>query len=634
MYELFGAKNDIPSPEDLELISKLDNKGKYLVEDLYKIFSYKKPKAYKLFIDKTNTIQTDEEKVIIDLILIIQKYNKALSERMSLYQEKNNENKFFSSAYKSFKINSDLFKEENSSNNLFNGLLTKYEEKNRIFNTKFIKSNIFNQCGLLPTTKKQNIDFFEAEIQKNGQNSYKSIKSIRFIEKLYEQIEKISKKLTLSQAKQSLMNDENEKLEKKAKYLYKLNQYRVQKIEINNNLEEIKILKDLLEIANNNYKRIMKDLKIKKNIKNRKIKLSKFKNTNKSKEENNVQIEPFNVYENKYINEKNDEVNIEGKNDNKEKNSENKNFIKLKSFQIPNKYYKTSSLERTNGINLNKEATLSTGFNFNNNNIKSTKTFYKSIHKNNINNLSSFTTSNKSNKNILTPKEFNTLSRNNSHITFTNKVNNLNNLTSKNIMNKTFKILKKNSSEKNINQSNSAADILTPKISIPKLIQRQYEFNKQKSLNKKSKNIKEIKSPRKEQKMSKIDLYLMRRKKVPDIYEELKNYKNLLSTTRKNDAQKARKLFLQLYDKKIIDFINEKNSTLELYNSYCKMKDSIERCHGPERIYRKYKNNISVELKDKIGKSIDQDNELKNKYYDFMQMVIKKKLGEDENKFI
>jgi hypothetical protein len=39
-------------------------------------------------------------------------------------------------------------------------------------------------------------------------------------------------------------------------------------------------------------------------------------------------------------------------------------------------------------------------------------------------------------------------------------------------------------------------------------------------------------------------------------------------------------------------------------------------------------------LKDKIWKSIDQDNELRNKYYDFMQMVIKKKLGEDENKFL
>ena len=633
MYELFGAKNDIPSPEDLELISKLDNKGKNLVEDLYKIFSYKKPKTYKLFIDKAYTIQSDEEKVIIDLILIIKKYNKALSERMNLYQEKNNENKFFSSAYKSFKTNSDLFKEENSSNNLFNGLITKYEEKNRIFNSKFFKSNIFNQCGLLPTTKKQNIDFFEAEIQKNGQNSYKSIKSIRFIEKLYEQIEKISQKLTLSQAKQSLRNEENEKLEKKAKYLYKLNQYRVQKKEINDNMEEIKILKELLEIANTNYQRIMKELKIKKNNKNRKIKLSKFKDSNKSKEENKVQIKPFNVFENKNIDEKKDEMNIEGKNDTKDKNSKNKNFIKLKSFQIQNKYYRTSSLERSNGINLNKEATLSTGFNFNNDNIKNIKTFYKDIHKNNINNLNSFTTSNKSNKSLLTPKA-DTLSHNNSHITFTNMVNNLNNLTNKNIMNKTFRILKYNTSEKNIHQSNSAADIQTPKINIPKLFQKQYEFTKQNSINKKSSKFKKIKSPRKEQKMSKVDLYIMRKKKVPYIYEELKNFRNLLSVTKKNDAQKAQNLFLQLYDKKNIDYINEKNSTLELYNSYCKIKESIERCHGPERIFRKYRNNISVELKDKIWKSIDQDNELKNKYYDFMQMVIKKKLGEDENQFI
>ena len=635
MYELFGAKNDIPSPGDLELLSKLDNKGKYLVEDLYKIFSYKKPKEYKSFIDKKNSIETDEEKVIVDLIKIIQKYNKVLSERMSLYQEKNNENKFFSSCYKSFKTNSDLFKEANSSNNLINGLITKYEQKNRIFNTKFFKSNIFNQCGLLPTTKKQNIDFFEAEIQKNGQNSYKSIKSIRFIEKLYEQIEKISQKLTLSQAKQSLRNEENEKLEKKANLLYKMNQYRVYKKEINDSMEEIKMLKELLEIANTHYQRIMEELKIKKNSKNRKKQLSKFKNKHKSNEENDVKIKPYNEIENKYMDEKKDGINIERKNDIKDKNSENKSLIKLNNFQKPNKYYRTSSLENFYGLNFNKETTLSTGFNFNNtNNLKKPKTFYKKIDKNNINNFSSFTTSNRSKKNILTPKDFNSFIRNNSHITFTSMVNKLNNLNSKNIMNKTFKILKFNKSDKNIIQSNSQADMLTPKINIPKLFQRQYEFPKEISSNKKRAKLKKIKSPRKEQKMSKADLYLMRTKKVPEIYEQLKNYRNLLSVTKKNDAQKANQLFLLLYDKKNIDFINEKNSTLELYNSYCKMKESIERCHGPERIFRKYRNNISVELKDKIGKSIDQDNELKNKYYDFMQMVIKKKLGEDENNFL
>jgi hypothetical protein len=381
----------------------------------------------------------------------------------------------------------------------------------------------------------------------------------------------------------------------------------------------------------------MKELKIKKKIKNRKKQLSKFKNSNKSKEENDVQIEPYNEFENKYMDKKKDGINIERKNDIKDKNSENKSLINLNNFQKAKKYYRTSSLENFNLLNFNKETTLSTGFNFNNrNNLKKPKTFYKKIDKNNINNFSSFTTSNRSKKNILTPKDFNTFSRNNSHNTFTSLVNKLNNLTSKNMMNKTFKILKYNKSDKNIIQSKSTskADILTPKINIPKLFQRQYEFPKEISSNKKRAKLKKIKSPRKEQKMSKADLYLMRKKKVPEVYEQLKNYRNLLSVTKKNDAQKANQLFLLLYDKKNIDFINEKNSTLELYNSYCKMKESIERCHGPERIFRKYRNNISVELKDRIGKSIDQDNELKNKYYDFMQMVIKKKLGEDENKYL
>ena len=36
-------------------------------------------------------------------------------------------------------------------------------------------------------------------------------------------------------------------------------------------------------------------------------------------------------------------------------------------------------------------------------------------------------------------------------------------------------------------------------------------------------------------------------------------------------------------------------------------------------------------LKKKIGKSNDQDDELKSKYFDFMQMIIKKKIEDDDN---
>ena len=124
----------------------------------------------------------------------------------------------------------------------------------------------------------------------------------------------------------------------------------------------------------------------------------------------------------------------------------------------------------------------------------------------------------------------------------------------------------------------------------------------------------------------------MRKKKIPDIYEELKNYKNLLSISKKNknNSQRMRveHLFSQLYE---IQNLNKQTAPIELYNSYYNMKESIEKCHGPDIIYRKFKNNMHESLRHKIGRSIDQDDELKNKYYDFMQMIIKKKIEDEEN---
>ena len=129
----------------------------------------------------------------------------------------------------------------------------------------------------------------------------------------------------------------------------------------------------------------------------------------------------------------------------------------------------------------------------------------------------------------------------------------------------------------------------------------------------------------------------MRKKKIPDIYEELKNYKNLLSISKKNknNSQRMRveHLFSQLYDKNKIQNLNKQTAPIELYNSYYNMKESIEKCHGPDIIYRKFKNNMHESLRHKIGRSIDQDDELKNKYYDFMQMIIKKKIEDVFNNF-
>ena len=645
MYETFNSKRGIPNHEDLELLSKLDDKGKYLLEDLYKIFSFKKPKTYKLYVQKINYTPSEEEKIIIDLILIIKKYNEALSKKKASYHLKNEENKYFAEGYKGFKLfNKELFgKEEDSSKNLLEEIINKYEKKHMVFNQKFLNSNIFNRCGLLPTTKKQAIDFFESEIQINGQNNYKSIKSIRFIEKLYEQIERISKKLTLNQAKNSFMNLENKKKEKKSEYLYKLNKYKIQKKEIDNDKEEIKILKELLDIANINYQRIIEELNIK-NSKDKKKKLVKIKSKNKKHKNSEIidskSISIIQNIENENKNKENED--IFNNSQYKENKNIKKNFVKLKTINVSDRYYKTSSLEKFNGLNLVNNKTTSTGFN----NTTKNNTFYDiQRNTNNLNNINRSYRSIKSKIN-LSSNQLKAFSHNNMTNSFSNISNN--NINENNInyyMNKTSskmsfhfnKLIKNKNSNINSNsQPNIINNFLTPKINGTNSLDNQFDKTlKYKNFNfyKKKSNLKKIKVVSKEPKIDKFELYLIRRKNVPEIYEELKNLKNVLNISKKNNIQKLKinQLFMKLYNKNRIESLNKDNAPKELFNSYCNMKESIEKCHGPERLYRKYKNKLNLNMKNKIVISLDQDKELKNKYYEFMKMIIKKKINENEN---
>ena len=226
MYEI---NDNIPTHEDLKLLSKLDDKGKYLLEDLHKIFSYRKPKAYKLYVEKINYIPKDDEKAIMDLILIIQKYNRILAKKMAEYEEKKKENQYFSFFYDGMKyFNKDL-KSITSSTNLMGNLLSQYEKRHIKFDSKFLNRNMFNQSGLLPFTEKETFNFFDSEIQKNGQNSPKSIKSIKFIEKLYDFIDNIAKRFTLRNTKMKIENEKIKSQEKRAQYLARINIYKLKK---------------------------------------------------------------------------------------------------------------------------------------------------------------------------------------------------------------------------------------------------------------------------------------------------------------------------------------------------------------------------------------------------------------------
>ena len=680
MYEI---NDDYPSPEDLKLLANLDDKGRVLIDDLFKVFSYRKPKEYKLYVDKYDYTPKDDEKekAIMDLILIIKKYNQILSKNMAYFEEKKKENKYFAFLYEGMKFfNSDLCgKEANSSTNLLGNLISKYEKKHLTFDSKFLTRNIFKKSGLLPLTNKQTLEFFDSEVQKNGPNSIKALKSIKFIERLYEIVAKMAKRIAISNTSMKIENQMKMR-EKRAEYLARVNRYKLQKKEIHDDMEEIKKIKELINIANKNYERILNELSRSKS-KKKKVKIKNKKNKSKSKSRSKSK--------NNEIEENEDKINEESININKSKdknletnknktvdNYDNKNnFVKIsrdEEKEIKNKFFKLKkihSLERYNktsldafkGLNLlNNRMTASTGFNDFNRTLSKNNTFYNP----NMNKLNKLNKINLNLGNDTTKKMkfqqiggFKNTTRNDKKF-FTNLRNN-NLINIRDNMNKTSthifqsnnliksksdypsiipnykpqsistKHANKNLLKKDILEKNNLKDI-NENINDEKSHDNNGENATIRKLVKRKTN---IKNKKREKSIDKVELYYIRKQKIPAIYEELKSYKNILSIARKNNSQSMRieQLFSELYDKKKIRNINGQKAPKELYNSYYNMKESIERCHAPETIYRKYKSNMGDSLKKKIGKSNEQDDELKSKYFNFMQMIIKKKIEDDEN---
>ena len=647
---MYDIKIDCPTNEDLKLLSRLNEKGKYLLQDLKKILSYK-PKEYKSYTDGRNNGPNNNEKYIMDLYLIIQKYNKTLEKKMSHYEEKKGENRFFTFLYNGMKLfnNNDLKGKEDihSTNYIMGNLIPKYEKKHISLDSKFLNRNIFSQSGLLPFTQKQIIKFFDEEIQNNGPNSYKSIKSIKFIEKLYDQIERISKRYTIYYNR----NNHNLKIKQEEKK-EELNNFINQKKEIQNDIEDIKILKELINIANSNYQKIIKELNSsskKKKLKNKNLNFSKDKYIikNKNININSKENKDINNQQNIYNNKKtygNKEINLDEKNKNNNNNKENIEIKQIKKnnfIKIKNRYNRTSSIETFNRFNLlNNRMTESTNF-FDFNKTLSKYNIYNNSNNNITLNLNKIKFNNKSDKEILPSFKRNSRNHNNKNLSVLNN-NNINNNTIDKIdkKNKTtfnFFYYNKNNGNSSIN-SNLKSDRINNynfKTKSFNSLEKKNESNSTQCKPKKKININLTKKnfyQKNEKKLDKVESLLIRKKKIPAIYEELKSCKNLLRiSNNSNKNSRLEQIFSELYGKELIKLFNERKAPKELYNSYYNMKESIERCHAPETIFKKYRSNMEESLKKKIAKSNDQDDELKNKYYDFMQMIIKKKLENDED---
>ena len=137
-------KENIPSKKDIELMNKLKDKGFYLLNDLKKVFSYKIPEKYSVYVPNLDYSLEKDKKVILDIIFSIQKYNRLFDKLMKEYEEKKEENKNFDLLYEGYKdFNDDLCgKKANNTNNLVGNLINKYERKHITFNSQFLQKNI------------------------------------------------------------------------------------------------------------------------------------------------------------------------------------------------------------------------------------------------------------------------------------------------------------------------------------------------------------------------------------------------------------------------------------------------------------------------------------------------------------
>ena len=68
----------IPSKEDLKLLSNLSIQGENIIEDLYKIFSYHRPKEYKIYVELIKYNPLDKNKIFIDINQVLIEGNTLL----------------------------------------------------------------------------------------------------------------------------------------------------------------------------------------------------------------------------------------------------------------------------------------------------------------------------------------------------------------------------------------------------------------------------------------------------------------------------------------------------------------------------------------------------------------------------
>ena len=583
-----------PSNEDLKLLQNLKIKDEHIFENLYKIFSYHRPKDYQIYNENIKNYPLAKDKIYLYFITKLQKYEQHFKNKKELFQNIAQRNRNFYKSYMNKKFGGKSVTSK-TCRELLNNLLPKYEKKHMTFDEKYLKKNIFNKSGLLTHNLKQSLDFFDDEIRTFGINNSKSVKYVKFFKKLNDIIQNTYDRKTINNYLSIYANKDEELFQLKQERILKANLEKAKRKEINIDKKEIKKLKKLIENLNNRKSENQKSKRENVIYSNKEI--GKVK-----KNENNIRL-----------------INLVKKGKFEEKDLDNK--FSLRNFNKQSRSFFSDLTNYTNNTTFfNNRNTTSTGYGETKNNINHYN-FY-SFHDDLLNKLNNNKL--KKEKEQLIFKSLaikrRTLSRNKLNISlfpFIPKINEQDNL----INLKTYLSL---------NNTPNTVKMLKSSSSVPLILNLDSKRQNNNIHVSEEKKVGPIK--KKKLKGEKMNIIDEQRKKIPLLYEHLKKTKNVLYLKKKDLAQSSKTydLLNNIYSKQKTLNLDSKKAPKELYNSYYNMSVAIDRNIQTTDVFKKYKMMLNKNTEQNLELSRKQDEKLKTSHLDLVYTLINQRPVEED----
>ena len=235
-------------------------------DSLIQLLEMKKKKPItlnpKIIKDKTK-FDKSENKVALEGVKIIQESYNTFVNNINNYNERKENNEFFTNKFKKYKslANKDKIEVIEKNKLIFGNLLRAYEDKGINFGGNFFHKGIYNVSGILLRKKKLIEDYYAKEVKKEGNKSRKIIKYKNFLNKLSTQVkDKLMKKNPI-QSKNKTQKEEKNKYHKITDFeIGQIHECIKKKKEIKKLISENNLLKKLIDIDRTNFQ-IKKDEK-------------------------------------------------------------------------------------------------------------------------------------------------------------------------------------------------------------------------------------------------------------------------------------------------------------------------------------------------------------------------------------